>query len=65
MDKAKLVEQLCSIRKNWTKLDFEFAYSDEWETIPEKLSDCHEKMSEYLFHTYTVSFLEECIENEK
>lgn len=65
MNKANLVEHLCSIRANWTKVDFEEAYSDEWDSIPEKLSDCHEKMSEYLLHTYSVSFLEECIENEK
>lgn len=65
MNKAELVERLCSIRKNWTKLDFEETYSDEWGSIPENLSDCHEKMSEFLFHTYSIAFLEECIENEK
>ena len=59
-----LVEQLCSIRKNWKHQDFVDAYQDEWESIPKNISECHKMMEEYIHHTYDIDYIKEVINDE-
>jgi len=60
-----MIDQLLKIRKDWTIQDFKDAYADEWDEIPETLKECHERMEEYIHHTYDEDYIQECIENEK
>ena len=62
--KLELAEKLVELRANWTIEDYKEAYVDEWESIPESLGECKEKMEEYIHHTYEESYIEECVENE-
>mgnify|MGYP003145692193 CR=1 FL=1 len=62
--RTQFVETLCKLRKNWTLQDFQDAYSDEWETMPTNLKDCHEKMEEYIYYTYTDELMVDCIASE-
>ena len=56
---------LSKIRKNWTKQDFIEAYADEWDEIPEGLEACFIEMEDYIYNTYNMAYIEECIESEK
>ena len=56
-----LVEELCSIRSDWKREDFVNAYEDEWEEIPDDITECHEIMKEYIYKTYDTSLIEELI----
>jgi len=62
---GELVEELCSIRKNWKREDFIESYEDEWVCIPERLSECSQVMEEYIYNTYDTDYIKEVIENEK
>ena len=59
-----LVEELCSIRKNWKHEDFVEAYGDEWIPVPSDLSDCRQMMEEYIYNSYDTDYIKEVIENE-
>ena len=62
---SELVEELCLIRKNWKHEDFVESYEDEWDSIPEELSECSQVMEEYIYNTYDTDYIKEVIENEK
>ena len=62
---GELVEELCSIRNNWKREDFIESYEDEWDCIPEGLSECSQVMEEYIYNTYDTDYIKEVIENEK
>ena len=64
MNKAKVTELLCIIRKNWSIEDIKDSYSDEWEDFPSTIKECKERMESHIFHTYDYSYVKECIENE-
>jgi hypothetical protein len=60
-----LINSLMDLRrKRWVKKDFIEAYSDEWDEIPEDLSECFEMMEEYISDTYDDELIEECIQDE-
>jgi len=61
---ANKVSELMTIRKDWTIQDFKDAYSDEWEQIPNTLEECHGQMEEYVYHTYSTEYIQECIDDE-
>jgi hypothetical protein len=65
-ERLELIDQLMKIRKNWKRRDFVDAYGDgEWEEIPESLEECFDGMEEYIYHTYDVDLIIDCIECEK
>ena len=53
---SKLVEKLMVIRKGWNHQDFIDAYEDEWEEMPESLSDKFDKMEAHVYKiVYTMT----------
>ena len=64
MKKLDLVAMLMNIRKDWTLVDYNEAYGDEWTKVPSNVKDCQEMMEEYISATYDIKYITECIQNE-
>jgi len=59
-----LIDELMDLRLEWVWEDYEDAYADEWNEMPETLKGCHEAMGETIFHTYDDDLILQCINNE-
>ena len=60
---SELVEELCSLRKNWKHEDFVEAYGDEW-CVPSDVSDCHEVMEQHIYNSYETDYIKQLIKEE-
>ena len=57
MSHSDLVSELMTIRKDWKIQDFKDAYEDEWDEFPDTIKECHDRMEEYIHHTYDTDYI--------
>lgn len=73
-ERMKLVSQLADIRKDWVMADYSEAYplifASAIATVPDTNNHKHiiqilkERTEEYIYHTYDLNLIEECIADE-
>lgn len=63
-DRAESILNLMVLRGSWELEDYEEAYGDLWDKIPNNLNDCYHKMQEYIVNTYDTDYIKELVKEE-
>lgn len=58
------IDQLMSLRRRWKLEDYQEAYGDEWDEIPQTPEECWEEMQGYIAQTYDEDLILDCLEDE-